>query len=204
MDADIPDKEVFAFVFLPGFSTKEEVTEYSGRGVGMDVVRRNISQIGGSITLESEPGRGTTHIIRIPLTLTIVDGMKFSVGCLNFIVPTISVCSVVQPDPETVFSDAAGNEMIMLQGECYALVRRSRFFGIDDGTTELDEGMIMHIASEEKSFCIFFDRLDGEYQVVVKALPGYLQQCSSCLDGIGGCAILGDGSINLILDINGL
>lgn len=203
-DGDIPDKEIFNLIFLPGFSTKEAVTEYSGRGVGMDVVRRNISQIGGSITLESEPGQGTTHIIRIPLTLTIVNGMKFSVGDMNFILSTVSVRSVVQPEPENIFSDSDGNEMIMLQGECYSLIRLNRYFGIANGITELSEGMIMHIASEQKDFCIFFDHLDGEYQVVVKTLPSYLQQCSSCLDGIGGCAIMGDGSINLILDVNGL
>lgn len=204
IDAEISDKEVFNFIFLPGFSTKEEVTEYSGRGVGMDVVRKNIGQIGGSITLESEPGKGTTHIIRIPLTLTIVNGMKFSVGDISFIVPTISVRSVVQPDLKNIFADSSGNEMIMIQGECYSLIRLSRFFEIPNGTAELSEGMIMHITSEQKSYCIFFDRLDGEYQVVVKTLPGYLQHCSSNLDGIGGCAIMGDGSINLILDANGL
>lgn len=204
IDPDLPDKEVFSFIFLPGFSTKEAVTEYSGRGVGMDVVRKNISQIGGSIVLESEPGQGTTHIIRIPLTLTIVNGMRFNVGEMNFIVPTTSVCSVIQPDSEQVFTDSNGNEIMMIQGECYPILRLNRLFGIENSITELSEGMIMHIASEQNSYCIFFDDLDGEYQVVVKALPGYLQHCSTCLDGIGGCAIMGDGSINLILDVNGL
>ncbi|MPL97399.1 Chemotaxis protein CheA [bioreactor metagenome] len=204
IDPDMPDKDVFNFIFLPGFSTKEAVTEYSGRGVGMDVVRKNISQIGGSITLESEFEKGTTHIIRIPLTLTIVNGMKFCVGNINFIVPTVSVLSVVQPKLNDIFADSSENEMIMIQGKCYSLIRLSRFFGIENGKTELSDGMIMHIASEQKSFCIFFDNLDGEYQVVVKTLPGYLQHCSSGLDGIGGCAIMGDGSINLILDVNGL
>jgi two-component system chemotaxis sensor kinase CheA len=203
-DGELSDKEAFALLFLPGFSTNEEVTEYSGRGVGMDVVRKNISQIGGSVTLESELGKGTTNIIRIPLTLTIVNGMKFSVGDVNFIVPTVSVCSVVKPDPESIFADASGNEMIMLLGECYSLLRLNQFFNIGSSVTDLGEGMIMHIASEQKDFCIFFDRLDGEYQVVVKTLPSYLQHCSSRLDGISGCAILGDGSINLILDVNGL
>jgi len=126
------------------------------------------------------------------------------VGGMNFIVPTVSVRSVVQPSLEKIFSDSSGNEMIMLQGDCYSLIRLNQFFGIQNSIKELDEGMIMHLASEQQSFCIFFDHLDGEYQVVVKALPGYLQQCSSRLDGIGGCAILGDGSINLILDVNGL
>ena len=203
-DTEMTDKEVFGLIFLPGFSTKEAVTEYSGRGVGMDVVRKNIGYIGGSVTVDSAPGAGTTHTIRIPLTLTIVDGMKFNVGKMNFIVPTVSVRSAVKPNVKDIFTDPEGNEMIMLQGNVYSLVRLSRFFNIDDAVTDLAEGMIMHIASEDKEFCIFFDHLDGEYQVVVKKLPNYLKRCSSKLDGIGGCAILGDGSINLIIDVNSL
>ena len=204
IDDEIPDKEVFSYIFLPGFSTKEQVTEYSGRGVGMDVVRKNISQIGGSIVLDSQLGKGTTHIIRIPLTLTIVNGMKFNVGNMNFIVPTVSVSSVVQPNPEEIFTNSGGNEIMMIQGECYPIIRLNQIFGIDNAVTELTEGMIMHITAEQRSYCIFFDELDSEYQVVVKVLPSYLQHCSSCLDGIGGCAIMGDGSINLILDVNAL
>lgn len=203
-ESEMTDKEIYNLIFLPGFSTKEQVTEYSGRGVGMDVVRKNIGYIGGSVTVDSEPEKGTVHTIRIPLTLTIVDGMKFNVGSMNFIVPTVSVRSAVKPNVEDIFTDPEGNEMIMLQGNVYSLIRLNQFFNIDDAVTELGDGMIMHIASEEKEFCIFFDHLDGEYQVVVKKLPNYLKRCSSSLDGIGGCAILGDGSINLIIDVNGL
>lgn len=201
---EMTDKEIFSLIFLPGFSTSSNVTEYSGRGVGMDVVRKNISQIGGSITLESEEGKGTTNIIRIPLTLTIVDGMRFSVGKTSFIVPTVSVLSAVKPNPKDIITDPEGNEMMMLQGNCYPLVRLKDFFHLEDGVTDIEEVMCMHITSEEKDFVIFFDHLDGEYQVVVKPLPGYLQQCTLTLDGLGGCAILGDGSINLILDVNGI
>ena len=204
IDEEISDKDVFAMIFLPGFSTKDAVTEFSGRGVGMDVVRKNISQIGGSITIESEPGKGTTHIISIPLTLTIVDGMKFNIGNMNFIVPTVSVRAVVKPNPEDAFKDPSGNEMIMLLGECYSLVRLNNYFNIDNAVTDINEGMIMHISSEQRDYCIFFDHLEGEYQVVVKGIPSYLQKCSTSLDGIGGCAVMGDGSINLILDVNGI
>jgi len=203
-DVEMTDKEVFGLIFLPGFSTKEEVTEFSGRGVGMDVVRKNIGVIGGSVTVDSVAGEGTTHTIRIPLTLTIVDGMKFNVGDMNFIVPTVSVRSAVKPDVKDIFMDPEGNEMIMLLGNVYSLVRLNQFFNIDGAATDLAEGMIMHIAAEEREFCIFFDHLDGEYQVVVKKLPNFLKHCSSRLDGVGGCAILGDGSINLIIDVNSL
>ncbi|UOO37338.1 chemotaxis protein CheA [Oscillospiraceae bacterium CM] len=203
-DVEMSDKDVYNLIFLPGFSTKDAVTEFSGRGVGMDVVRKNIGLIGGSVTVDSTPGKGTVHTIRIPLTLTIVDGMKFSVGKMNFIVPTVSVRSAVKPNLDDIFTDPEGNEMIMLQGNCYALFRLSRFFNIDDAVSDLAEGMLMLIASEDREFCIFFDSLDGEYQVVVKKLPNYLKRCSARLDGIGGCAMLGDGSINLIIDVNSL
>jgi two-component system chemotaxis sensor kinase CheA len=201
---EITDKEVYALIFLPGFSTKEEVSEFSGRGVGMDVVRKNIAQIGGTLSVESTPGQGTSHIIRIPLTLTIVDGMRFNVGNINFIVPTISVRSAVKPSLEDIFTDSDNNEMIMYQGNCYSLLRLSEYFHIEEGVKDLQDGMIMLVTSGGKDFCIFFDNLDGEYQVVVKTLPKYLEQCTTNLEGISGCSILGDGTINLILEVGRL
>ncbi len=203
-DEEMAEKDIYNLVFLPGFSTNDVVTEYSGRGVGMDVVHKNISQIGGSVTLSSEPNKGTTTLIRIPLTLTIVNGMKFNVGDVSFIVPTVSVLSIAKPDVQDVFSDPEGHEMIMIQKTCYPLIRLKDFFGLEKGAEDISEGMIMRIVSDEKTFCIFFDHLDGEYQVVVKTLPHYLTNCTTRLDGIGGCAILVDGAINLILDVNGL
>ena len=203
-ESEMTDREIYNLIFLPGFSTKDEVTEYSGRGVGMDVVRKNIAYIGGAVTVDSAPGKDTTHTIRIPLTLTIVDGMKFNVGKMNFIVPTVNVLSAIKPSPDDVFRDPEGNEMMMILGKVYPLIRLSEFFNIHDAVTEIADGMVMHLSSDERDFCIFFDQLDGEYQVVVKKLPGYLEKCSSSLKGIGGCAILGDGSINLIVDVNGL
>jgi two-component system chemotaxis sensor kinase CheA len=204
IDDSIPERDIYNMVFLPGFSTNSEVTEFSGRGVGMDVVHKNISQIGGSVTLNSIPGKGLINTIRIPLTLTIVNGMKFNVGQVSFIVPTVSVLSIAKPDVENVFSDPDGNEMIMIQKTVYPLIRLKDFFGLKDGTDDLSEGMLMRIMAEDRTFCIFFDKLDGEHQVVVKTLPRYMAKCTTKLDGIGGCAILGDGSINLILDVNGL
>lgn len=203
-ESEMTDREIYNLIFLPGFSTKDEVTEYSGRGVGMDVVRKNIAYIGGAVTVDSVPGRGTTHVIRIPLTLTIVDGMKFNVGKMNFIVPTVNVLSAIKPAPEDIFKDPEGNEMMMILGKVYPLLRLSAYFNIQDAVTDIAEGMVMHLSSDERDFCVFFDHLDGEYQVVVKKLPGYLEKCSSSLAGIGGCAILGDGSINLIIDVNSL
>lgn len=201
---EMTDKEVYSLIFLPGFSTNEKVTEYSGRGVGMDVVRKNIGQIGGSVSVESEPDKGTKMIIRIPLTLTIVDGMRFSVGNISFIVPTVSVKTAIKPKAGDIFTDPEGNEMMMLLGECYSVVRLSKLFHIDTPVQKPEDGMLMHLTTEEQDFCILFDHLDGEYQVVAKTLPNYLSHCTTRLSGISGCAVLGDGSINLIVDVNGL
>ena len=201
-ESDITDKDVYNLIFMPGFSTKDAVTEYSGRGVGMDVVRRNIAQVGGTVTVDSNPGKGTVFTIRIPLTLTIVDGMKFSVGNISFIVPTSSVQLALKPEPGQVFIDSEGNEMIMQQGNCYSVVRMSEMFGIESDVKNPEDGMLMHLITDGKDFCILFDQLDGEYQVVAKSLPKYLEKCTTKLDGISGCAIMGDGSINLILDVN--
>lgn len=204
IDNDMPDKDVFALIFVPGFSTNDSVSEYSGRGVGMDVVKRNISQIGGSVSVESKNGAGTKIIMRIPLTLTIIEGMKFNVGSMNFIVPITLVKMIVKPEQKDVFTDADGNEIFMSQGAYYPLIRIKNYFGLDDGVDDITRGMVMHLSSEEKEFCIFFDEVDGQCQVVVKTLPGYLSQCSTDLSGIGGCAILGDGSISFILDVNSI
>lgn len=199
---EISDKDVYSLIFLPGFSTKEAVTEYSGRGVGMDVVRRNVAEVGGSLTVDSEPGKGTTFTIRIPLTLTIVDGMKFQVGNISFIIPTSSVQTALKPNPGDVFVDSEGHEMMMLQGNCYSVIRMSDMFGIENAVQNPEDGMIMQLHSEGRDFCMMFDQLDGEYQVVAKSLPSYLEKCAERLEGISGCTILGDGSINLILDAN--
>lgn len=203
-EEEMTDKEVYSLIFLPGFSTNESVTEYSGRGVGMDVVRKNIGQIGGSVSVESQPGKGTKMIIRIPLTLTIVDGMRFSVSNISFIVPTASVKTAIKPKAGDIFTDPEGNEMIMLLGECYSVIRLSKLFNIDTPVQNPEDGMLMHLTTEEQDFCILFDQLDGEYQVVAKTLPNYLSHCTTRLSGISGCAVLGDGSINLIVDVNGL
>ena len=204
IDDDIPDKDVFAMIFMPGFSTNENVSEYSVLGDGMDLSKKNISQVGGSITVESKDGFGTKTIIRIPQTLTIIDGMKFAVGRMNFIVPTTSVRTIVKPEPKDVFVDADGNEIFMIQGAFYPLLRMKKYFGLSEGTDDISQSMVMHLSSEEKDICIFFDEIDGQCQVVVKTLPHYLSQCSTNLGGIGGCAILGDGSISFILDVNSI
>ena len=203
-DHEYSDKEVYHMIFAPGFSTNDEVTEFSGRGVGMDVVRRNIDKVGGNISLESTPGEGMTVQIRIPLTLAIIDGMKLRVGNLVFIVPMLSIQESFKPNEGDVFLDPDGSEMIMIRGECYPVLRLYRIFDIVPDFETLDNGILIMITTETTAFCLFVDELIGEQQAVIKPLPEYIQKHNVGMHGIGGCAVLGDGSISLIIDINSL
>ena len=203
-ESEISDKEAYSFIFMPGFSTNKEVTEYSGRGVGMDVVRRNIEKVGGTISLESSPGQGTTFLIKIPLTLAIMEGMKLSVGDLTFIVPMLSIQESFKPNMKDVFLDPDGREMIMIRGECYPIVRLHELFAIEPKITKLEDGILVMLNTEKLTFCLLVDQLIGEQQAVTKPLPAYIQTHNNNMHGIGGCAILGDGSIALIIDINNL
>jgi len=203
-DSEYTDKEVYHMIFAPGFSTNEEVTEFSGRGVGMDVVRRNIDKVGGTISLDSTPGEGMTISIRIPLTLAIIDGMKLRVGSLVFIVPMLSIQESFKPEEGDVFLDPDGSEMIMIRGDCYPVLRLYRIFGIGSDYENLDDGILIMITTDTTTFCLFVDELIGEQQAVIKPLPEYIQKHNLGMHGIGGCAVLGDGSISLIIDINSL
>jgi len=201
---EITDREAYNLIFAPGFSTNTEVTEFSGRGVGMDVVRRNIDKVGGNISLESKPGEGMTIQIRIPLTLAIIDGMKLRVGNLVFIVPMLSIQESFKPNDGDVFLDPDGSEMIMIRGECYPVLRLYRIFDIMPDYETLDDGILIMITTDTTTFCLFVDELIGEQQAVIKPLPEYIQKHNIGMHGIGGCAVLGDGSISLIIDINSL
>ena len=201
---EITDKEAYHMIFLPGFSTNAEVTEFSGRGVGMDVVKRNIDKVGGNISLESVPDQGMTIQIRIPLTLAIIDGMKLRVGNLVFIVPMLSIQESFKPNDGDVFLDPDGSEMIMIRGECYPVMRLYRIFDIAPDFETLDDGILIMISTDTTTFCLFVDELIGEQQAVIKPLPEYIQKHNVGMHGIGGCAVLGDGSISLIIDINSL
>jgi len=197
---ELTDKEVFSYILLAGFSTNEQVTEFSGRGVGMDVVTKNIEKIGGSITIGSLFGKGTEIFVKIPLTLAIIDGIEVSVGLSRYTIPTISIRESFRIDEQDVISDEDGNEMIMIRGQCYPVLRMHRMFAIKNSVTRISDGIMVMIESDEKTACLFVDKLVGEQQVVVKALPRYLKK----VQGIAGCTILGDGGISLILDAHGI
>ncbi len=201
---EMTEREIFGLIFLPGFSTKEEVTEFSGRGVGMDVVKKNIEKVGGSVSIESTLGIGTTINIKIPLTLAIVDGMEVAVGNSVYTIPIMSIKESFKLNTNDLIIDTNGNEMVMVRGNCYPIVRIHKLFETNNCKTNLEDGIIMMVESDEKNVCIFADELLGEQQVVVKPLPTYLSRYLTKETGVGGCTILGDGNISLILDVAGL
>lgn len=197
------ESEIYNLILLPGFSTKENITEYSGRGVGMDVVAKNIEAIGGAISIESIPDRGTTLILKIPLTLAIIDGMNIKVGPSCYTLPTISIKESFRPRIADIIIDPDGDEMIMVRGFCYPILRLHKLFKVDTYIKDFVEGIIIMVEQDSKVICIFADELLGQQQVVVKALPEYITKQKK-INGLAGCTLLGDGKISLILDIAGL
>lgn len=202
--SEITDKEAFGFTLLPGFSTNDEVTEYSGRGVGMDVVHRNLETIGGNISIDSELGVGTTITMHIPLTLAIMDGMRVTVGKSTYIIPTLSIRESLEPRLHKIITEPNGNETIIIRGVCYPIVRLHRMFNVGEGVENFNDGIMVLVESEWGEACLFADELLGEQQAVVKPMPLYVTKTLGRIKGIGGCSIMGDGSIALILDINSL
>lgn len=204
-ESEYTDKEIFQMIMLPGFSTNKEVTEYSGRGVGMDVVRKNIEKVGGSISIHSEFGKGTTFTIKIPLTLAIVDGMNLAVGNTVFTLPITSIKQSFKPTgPEQIIHNANGTEMIMVRGECLPILRLHKMYQIDAKHSDIMDGILIQVENSSSSACIFADELLGEYQVVVKPFPTFFNKYDLKSQGLSGCSILGDGTVSLILDANAL
>ena len=197
-------KEALNLIMLPGFSTNQTVTEYSGRGVGMDVVKKNIESVGGTFALDSELGSGTTVTMRIPLTLAIMDGMKVTVGKSIFTIPIANIMQSFKITTDEIIYDDYGNEMVARMDSFYPVVRLHRFFNLDTDITSLEEGILLWVEANDRSYCIFVDQLIGEQQVVVKPFPTYLNSFELKNFGINGCTILGDGSISIILDVLGL
>lgn len=198
------EKEIQNMILLPGFSTNEQATEFSGRGVGMDVVKANVEKCGGSITIDSKKGSGTTFIIKIPLTLAIIDGMEVTCGDLVFTVPISTIRESFKAEESQIIHDTDDNEMIMIRGICYPILRMHTKFGIETEVTDLTEGILLLVETDNKSVCIFADKLIGEQQVVVKPFPKYFARYNIKSQGLSGCTIMGDGSISLIIDTNSL
>lgn len=197
-------KEILGLLMLPGFSTNEEVTEFSGRGVGMDVVKKNVESVGGSISMTSEFGQGSCTTLKIPLTMAITDGMEISVGKSLFTIPIANIRQSLKIRNDEVILDAGGNEIVKCLGEFYPIIRVHEFYNIKTEKTNIEDGILIWVEAADKSFCLFVDELLGEQQVVVKPLPSFLNSFNIKNSGIGGCTLLGDGNISLILDIGNL
>lgn len=197
-DANMTDKEIYSLIFLPGFSTNDNVTEYSGRGVGMDVVVKEIEKIRGTVTVDSIEGKGTTISIKIPLTLAIIDGMTVKVGKSAFTIPVTSIKQSFIMKKEDIINDLDNKEMLLIRGECYSILRLHEKYKLKTDVVNIEDGIVLMVEDEGKRKCIFADKLLGEQQVVIKALPDYIKK----VRGVSGCALLGDGSISLILDIS--
>ncbi|HEX3011120.1 MAG TPA: chemotaxis protein CheA [Syntrophomonadaceae bacterium] len=199
-ELDLTEREIFSFILLPGFSTRDEVSEFSGRGVGMDVVVQNIESVGGKVLVDSNVGNGTATTLKIPLTLAIIDGMGIKVGDSIFIIPIKSIRESFWAREEDITHDPDGNEMIMVRGDCLPILRLQQRFNIQSPVDKIEDGIIIIVENDSQQLCLFADALLGEQQVVVKALPGYLKR----INGVSGCTLLGDGRASLILDVAGL
>ncbi|HHY70765.1 MAG TPA: chemotaxis protein CheA [Thermoanaerobacterales bacterium] len=198
---ELTDREIYSHIFTAGFSTKQEATEFSGRGVGMDVVHKNIEEIGGTVQVDSSFGIGTTISIKIPLTLAIIDGMKVRVGKSIFIIPITAIKESFKVRKSIVIRDETNNsEMIMFRGNCCSVVRLYEFFKVQPDTANLEEGIIVAVENESRVMCLFADEILGAQQVVVKAIPKYIKN----VRGISGCTVMGDGKVSLIIDVSGL
>lgn len=203
-ESEYSQKEVLALLMAPGFSTNEQVTEYSGRGVGMDVVKKNIEKVGGVVTISSELGKGMCTTMKIPLTMAIVDGMEVSVGKSIFTIPITNIRQSFKISSEEVIYDAQGQEIVKRMDNFYPIIRVHSLYNIDTEITNMEDGILVWVEEGEKSYCLFVDELLGEQQVVVKPLPTYLNAYNIKNSGIAGCTILGDGNISIILDIANL
>jgi two-component system chemotaxis sensor kinase CheA len=194
------DEAINDLIFLPGFSTAEQTTDLSGRGVGMDVVRRNIKQLGGTVELRSEQGKGTRFTISLPLTLAIVDGQSVAVGTETYIVPLVTIVESLQLKPGSARTLVHRGEVFPFRGDYLPIIRLHEIFGIEARTAELHEGLIMVVEGDGRKVGLFVDDLLGQQQVVIKSMETNYGR----IDGVSGATILGEGMVALILDIPGL
>lgn len=200
-DTPLSEKQTFELIFMPGFSTAEKLTDISGRGVGMDVVRRNIQALGGNIEIISEIGKGSTIAIHLPLTLAILDGQSIAVGDETYIVPLVSIIESINVTPQMINRVAGKGETFRLRGDYLPIVRMHEIFSVKSAKAKkLTEGLMVVVEGQGIRCGLFVDDLLGQQQVVIKSLEANYRR----IEGVSGATILGDGSVALILDIPGL
>jgi len=193
------DEDVWPLIFSPGFSTAAEVTDVSGRGVGMDVVRRNIEALGGHIVIESQAGVGSTFRIQLPLTLAIVDGMCVAVGEQVFVLPLVHIVESIQPSLDQL-KTLSNQRLIKVRGEYLPLLDLYQLMALEPININPDQGIVVLIETSKHRFGLCVDALVGQQQVVIKSLERHYRRVS----GVSGATIMGDGSVALILDAESL
>lgn len=199
-DATLGDEQIFNLIFLPGFSTAAVVSDVSGRGVGMDVVRRNIGDLGGTVQVSSVPGRGSTIRIRLPLTLAILEGQMLRVGAETYVISLASMIETVQPRRELVHSIAGRSEMFKHRDALLPIIRLHELFGVEPDSRDVDRGLLLIAEADGRRVAILVDELLLQQQVVIKSLETNFKQ----VPGVAGATICGDGTVALILDVPGL
>ncbi len=198
--SDLSDKYIYNLIFMPGFSTAAQVTDISGRGVGMDVVKRNLEKIKGKIDVSSTPGQGSRIDLRIPLTLAIIDGMLVRVGTTTCIVPTLSILEAFRPTMEQMTITPEGDELARVRENFFPIIRLHEILEKEPGSKELPDGILIVLEYQDTRFCLFVDEIVGQQQTVIKGLSEFIGNVA----GVSGCTILGDGGVSLILDVGSL
>jgi two-component system chemotaxis sensor kinase CheA len=199
-DQHATDEEVLALIFRPGLSTAEKVTSVSGRGVGMDVVKRNVESLGGSISIRSEAGVGTCFTIKLPLTLAIMDGQSLRVGEQVYILPLVAIVESIRPTRSSVARVFGRGETLTVRGQVLPVIRLHQLFGVEPRTTELTDALAVIVEHDRQLAALAVDELLGQQQIVIKSLEANFQK----IEGVAGATILGDGRVALILDVPGL
>lgn len=196
----MPDEDVWQLIFAPGFSTAKEVTDVSGRGVGMDVVKRNIQGMGGRVEIQSKKGEGTTTRVVLPLTLAILDGMSIKVGAETFILPLSAVLESLQPAKEDMYAMAGDDVVLKVRDEYLPVIAIHEVLDVQDAITDPTKSIAVIVQGEGRRYAMLVDELIGQQQVVVKNLEDNYRK----VPGVSAATILGDGSVSLILDITAL
>jgi two-component system chemotaxis sensor kinase CheA len=197
---EMRDEAIYKLIFEPGFSTAEKVTDISGRGVGMDVVKKNIEKLKGRVEVRSNPGQGSTFILHIPLTLAIIDGMLIRVGDARYTIPLLTIRETLRPKREQITITPDGRETARVREEMIPVLRLHDIFKKKSQSERLEDGLLIIVEFDRQFVALFVDELLGQHQTVIKGLSDYLGEAR----GVSGCTILGDGEVSLILDIGGL
>jgi two-component system, chemotaxis family, sensor kinase CheA len=197
---NLSDDQIWPLIFRPGFSTAEKITDVSGRGVGMDVVKRNIESLGGTVSIKTVTGKGTTFILKLPLTLAIIEGMTVRVGKETYIVPLLSILESIQPKEESVKTIVGKGELMNVRGTYLPLIRLYDVFALQPENTIPTEAILLILETESERVAVMVDEILGQQQVVIKSMEQNFRK----VDGIAGATILGDGTVGFILDVRGL